>query len=106
MPEDNPRGYHVVVVYVWIKTRKNDYENGGSRINLMLGYFMQSISFIIIYNALDKHNCFINIYLYLNALKLNYRYLITWIENYIVLHLKHYMSSSNLYEQRRFQKQW
>ena len=49
MPEDNPRGYHVVVVYVWIKTRKNDYENGGSRINLMLGYFMQSISFIIIY---------------------------------------------------------
>ena len=49
MPEDNPRGYHVVVVRVWIKTRKNDYENGGSRINLMLGYFMQSISFIIIY---------------------------------------------------------
>ena len=49
MPRDNPRGYHVVVVRVWIKTRKNDYENGGSRINLMLGYFMQSISFIIIY---------------------------------------------------------
>ena len=49
MPQDNPRGYHVVVVRVWIKTRKNDYENGGSRINLMLGYFMQSISFIIIY---------------------------------------------------------
>ena len=49
MPRDNPRGYHVVVVRVWIKTRKNDYENEGSRINLMLGYFMQSISFIIIY---------------------------------------------------------
>ena len=62
MPRDNPRGYHVVVVRVWIKTRKNDYENGGSRINLMLGYFMQSISFIIIYNALDRHNCFINVY--------------------------------------------
>ena len=44
MPKVNPGGYSVL--FGSRNEERNDYENGGSRIHLMLGYLSQSIQSI------------------------------------------------------------